>query len=86
MTLLSPQNVVQAAQRIQGAVHRTPVVTSAYLDALVGARVFLKCESFQKIGAFKARGALNAVRLLADNEAARGVVTHSSGNHGQAVA
>lgn len=74
---------VHAAQaRIGSHVHRTPVMTSAYLDALTGARLFFKCENFQKAGAFKARGASNAVFSLSEEQAAAGVATHSSGNHG----
>jgi threonine dehydratase len=72
--------------RIAPHVHRTPVLTCASLDAEVGARLFFKCENFQKVGAFKARGASNAVFSLTDEEARHGVVTHSSGNHGAALA
>jgi threonine dehydratase len=79
-------DVTQAARRIAPHVHRTPVFTSAYLNELSGAEVFLKAENLQKVGAFKARGAVNAVLGLSDSEAARGVATHSSGNHGQAIA
>lgn len=78
--------VRDAAARIRGIAHRTPVMTSETLDRLAGRRVFLKCENLQKVGAFKYRGATNAVRKLSDAEAARGVVTHSSGNHAQALA
>src|SRR5262245_3966977 len=78
--------VRDAAARIAGVVHRTPVMTSETLDHLAGRRVFVKCENLQKIGAFKYRGATNAVRKLSDTQAARGVVTHSSGNHAQALA
>lgn len=78
---------IRAAQaRIQGRVHRTPVMTSSRLDELAGASLFFKCENLQKTGAFKARGALNAVLSLSDAEAAKGVVTHSSGNHAAALA
>lgn len=78
---------VEAAHlRIDPYVHRTPVMTSRFIDESVGASVFFKCENLQKVGAFKARGALNAVLSLAEDDARRGVVTHSSGNHGQAVA
>ncbi len=80
------EDVVVAARRIAPYVHFTPVFTSKYLDEVSGATVFLKAENFQKVGAFKARGAVNAVLLLSDTEALSGVVTHSSGNHGQAVA
>ena len=75
-----------AAERIRGYVHRTPVLTSATLDRELDARVFAKCENLQKVGAFKARGACNAVMALDDAAAKRGVVTHSSGNHGAALA
>jgi threonine dehydratase/serine racemase len=76
----------EAAKRIRGIVHRTPVMTSDTFDRLAGRRVFFKCENLQKVGAFKYRGATNAVLKLSDAEAARGVVTHSSGNHAQALA
>jgi threonine dehydratase len=79
------QDVRDAHGRILGRIHRTPVLTSGTLDGLSGARLFFKCENFQKTGSFKARGALNAVLSLSDGAASRGVVTHSSGNHGAAV-
>jgi threonine dehydratase len=75
-----------AHARIRPHIHRTPVLTSRSLDAAAKATLFFKCENLQKVGAFKARGACNAVFLLGDAEARRGVVTHSSGNHGAAVA
>ncbi len=75
-----------AAERIAGVIHRTPVTTCATLDRLAGRRLFFKCEHLQKVGAFKFRGACNAVLRLSDAVAARGVVTHSSGNHAQALA
>ncbi len=75
-----------AAARIRPYAHRTPVMTCASLDTQVGAQLFLKCENLQKVGAFKFRGATNAVFSLSDTEAARGVVAHSSGNHAQALA
>lgn len=75
-----------AAERIRPFIHRTPVVTSETLDRLAGCRVFLKCENLQKTGAFKYRGATNAVQKLDAATAKRGVVTHSSGNHAQALA
>lgn len=78
--------VREAADRIRGVVHRTPVMTCDTLDRLAGRQLFFKCENLQKIGAFKYRGATNAVRKLTDAEAAKGVVTHSSGNHAQALA
>jgi threonine dehydratase len=72
-------DIQQAAERIKPYAHRTPVFTNESLNQQVGAQVFLKCENFQKVGAFKFRGATNAVFSLTDEEAARGVVTHSSG-------
>lgn len=75
-----------AAARIEPYAHRTPVLTSAFFNDETGARLFFKCENFQKVGAFKFRGAVNTVRSLSDEEAERGVVTHSSGNHAQALA
>ncbi len=75
-----------AHARIAAYVHRTPVFTSRSLDDAAGAQLFFKCENLQKVGAFKARGACNAVFALADDVASRGVVTHSSGNHGAALA
>ncbi|WP_312528365.1 beta-hydroxyaspartate dehydratase BhcB [Paracoccus sp. (in: a-proteobacteria)] len=71
-----------ARERISPYVHRTPVLTSRMLNELTGAELFFKCENLQKAGAFKARGASNAVFSLSDEQAARGVATHSSGNHG----
>ncbi|MFM2163624.1 MAG: hypothetical protein RL325_61 [Planctomycetota bacterium] len=75
-----------ARHRIDPFIHRTPVLTSATLDAVSGRRLWFKCELFQKTGSFKFRGATNAVRMLDDGAATRGVVTHSSGNHAQALA
>lgn len=75
-----------AHRRIAPRIHRTPVMTCASLDALASARLFFKCENFQKTGSFKIRGATNAVFSLDEKEAARGVVTHSSGNHAAALA
>ncbi|GAA0712948.1 pyridoxal-phosphate dependent enzyme [Dokdonella soli] len=75
-----------AAARIAPHAHRTPVLRSRSLDALVGAELHFKCENLQRVGAFKFRGACNAVWSLSDTVAARGVVTHSSGNHGAALA
>lgn len=79
-------DVRAAARRINGRIHRTPVLRCAALDELFGGRIFFKCENLQRIGAFKARGAMNAVWSLSDEEARRGVATHSSGNHGAALA
>jgi len=79
-------DVRAAAERIGPHVHRTPVMTSMTVDGRFGAEFFFKCENLQKTGAFKARGATNAVLSFAVEDATDGVVTHSSGNHGQAVA
>ncbi|MDE0218974.1 MAG: pyridoxal-phosphate dependent enzyme [Spirochaetaceae bacterium] len=85
-TLPTIADVRAAAERIRPHVHATPVFTSRYFDRAVGASLFFKCENLQKVGAFKSRGACNAVFSLPDHQAAAGVATHSSGNHGQAVA
>jgi threonine dehydratase len=79
-------HVQAAAARLQGIAHRTPVMTSRTLDASVGARVFLKCENLQRMGAFKFRGAYNAIVRVPPADRARGVLSYSSGNHAQAVA
>ena len=79
-------DILSAAERIAGVAHHTPVATSRLLDEVCGARLFLKCENLQRVGAFKFRGAYNAVSRLSDAEKARGVITHSSGNHAQALA
>lgn len=79
-------DIVTAAARIADDIHRTPVMRSELLDSLAGASLYFKCEHLQKAGAFKSRGAVNAVKALTDEEAARGVATHSSGNHGSALA
>ena len=84
--MVTPADVTAAAERIRGHVHRTPVLTSSTIDGELGARVFFKCENMQKVGAFKARGACNAVMALSDAEASRGVIAHSSGNHAAALA
>ena len=80
------EDVLAAAERIGGRVHRTPVMTSRAVDGIAGARLHFKCENLQKVGAFKARGATNAVLSLDDEAAGRGVATHSSGNHAAALA
>jgi threonine dehydratase len=80
------RDIESAMQLIAPHVHRTPVLTSRQLDAISGARLFFKCENFQKVGAFKFRGATNAVLSLSDSQRAAGVVTHSSGNHAAALA
>ncbi len=83
---LTLDTIKQAARRIEPYAHRTPVLTCGSLDKVVDAKVFFKCENFQKVGAFKFRGACNAVFSLSEREAAKGVATHSSGNHAQALA
>jgi threonine dehydratase len=80
------EQILDAAARISPYIHRTPVLTCRTLDAMCGARLFFKCENMQKVGAFKARGATNAVFSLTDREAEPGVATHSSGNHAAALA
>jgi threonine dehydratase len=81
MLIPTYDDVLAAHARIAPHIHRTPVLTSSFLDALTGASLFFKCENFQKAGAFKVRGASNAVFGLSEAAAARGVATHSSGNH-----
>lgn len=80
------EKIQEAADHLRGVANDTPVLTSRYLNDQVGAEVLLKCENFQRIGAFKFRGAYNAMSRLSPEEKARGVITHSSGNHAQAVA
>jgi len=80
------ENIRVAHQRIRPYIHKTPVLTCNALNEIVGANLFFKCENFQKVGAFKFRGACNTVFSLSNSEASRGVVTHSSGNHAAALA
>src|SRR5512143_1339619 len=80
------EDIHAAAARIAGAAHRTPVATSRLLDEACGNRMFLKCENLQRAGAFKFRGAYNAVSQLSPEEKDRGIITYSSGNHAQALA
>jgi len=84
-TTVTFDDVSAAAQRLRGLVHRTPVATSRTLDEALGARAFMKCENLQRMGAFKFRGAYNAISRLSDEERLRGVVAYSSGNHAQAI-
>lgn len=84
--LLSRHDLEQAHERVKLHAHRTPVLTSRTFDQRFGAQLFFKCENFQKVGAFKFRGGINAVSQLTAEELERGVVTHSSGNHAQAIA
>lgn len=86
MTKVTLETIQAAAERIRPYIHRTPTLTSSRLDAMLGAKIVLKCENLQKVGAFKARGACNAVLSLSDDACRKGVVTHSSGNHGAALA
>lgn len=90
MTTATPpitlDDVRDAAARLKGVAHRTPVLRSRTLDGIVGAEVHLKCENFQRVGAFKFRGAYNAASRLDQEQLARGIATYSSGNHAQAVA
>ena len=79
-------DINEAAERIRPFAHRTPVLTSAWFNEQTGVELFFKCENFQKVGAFKFRGACNAIGKLTKEEGERGIVTHSSGNHAQAVA
>jgi threonine dehydratase len=83
---VTPEDVIAAHARIQDGVHRTPVMCSHRLNAQFGVELYFKCENLQKVGAFKARGALNAVRQLTPAQRHHGVITHSSGNHAQALA
>lgn len=87
-TLTSPtfEDIQKARQRIAEYAHRTPVLNSKQVDQKTGGHIFFKCENFQKVGAFKFRGASNAIFSLSEEEAKNGVATHSSGNHAQAVA
>ncbi len=80
------EDIRKASERIRPHIHRTPVLTCESINRMVGGELFFKCENFQKVGAFKFRGACNAVFSLGEDEAARGVATHSSGNHAAAMA
>ncbi len=86
MSELTLTTIRAAHERIKPHIHRTPVLSSTILNKKLGAEIFFKCENMQKVGAFKARGACNAVMSLNDDQMRRGVVTHSSGNHGAALA
>lgn len=84
--MVNIQDIQEAHERIKPFIHRTPILTCAALDKMSGATLFFKCENFQKAGAFKARGATNAIVCLSDEDAGKGVATTSSGNHGAALA
>ena len=83
--MVTLKDIESAHERIRPFIHRTPVLTNSSIDNLIGAKLFFKCENFQKAGSFKIRGASNAVELLSDGEFKRGVATTSSGNHGAAL-
>ena len=83
---ITKEQIETAHERIKPFIHKTPVLTSSYLNQLSGTELFFKCENFQKIGAFKIRGGMNAVLSLPKDKLANGIATHSSGNHAQAIA
>jgi threonine dehydratase len=84
--MITKENIIEAHERIKPFVHHTPVLTSAGINDIAGCSIFFKCENFQKVGAFKARGAMNAALKLSPEQRAKGIATHSSGNHAQAIA
>ena len=84
--MVSKKELQEATQRVHDYIHRTPVLSSVSINKILGLNVYFKCENFQKMGAFKMRGATNAILSLTDEERSKGVVTHSSGNFAQAVA
>ncbi len=86
MNLPDRSSIAAAHERIKPYIHHTPVMTSTSIDEMAGCSVFFKCENFQKVGAFKARGAMNAILKLTTEQRSKGVATHSSGNHAQALA
>lgn len=84
--MISKETIEQAHERIKPYIHRTPVMTSEAINEITGCTVFFKCENLQKVGAFKARGATNAALQLSPEQRKKGIATHSSGNHAQAIA
>ena len=84
--MVTYQDIQEAYDRISSEINHTPVMTSRTLNSMLNAQLYLKCENFQRIGAFKFRGAYNAISQLSDDQKSKGVITHSSGNHAQAVA
>jgi threonine dehydratase len=84
--MINQETILQAHERIKPYIHYTPILTSESLDDMAGCRLFFKCENFQKVGAFKARGAMNAALSLTEEQRKKGLATHSSGNHAQAIA
>src|SRR5436305_15185484 len=85
-TKVTTESILEAQERIQPYIHKTPALTNSTIDGLASAKIFFKYENFQKIGAFKIRGGMNAVLSLSNEKLANGVATHSSGNHAQAIA
>ncbi|HWA35282.1 MAG TPA: pyridoxal-phosphate dependent enzyme, partial [Cyclobacteriaceae bacterium] len=83
---ITKESISAAHERIKQYIHHTPVMTSASIDEIAGCKIFFKCENFQKVGAFKSRGAMNAALKLSKDQLAKGLATHSSGNHAQALA
>lgn len=83
---ISKQSIIEAHERINAYVHRTPVLTSESINTISGCSIFFKCENLQKVGAFKARGAMNAALQIPESDRSKGIATHSSGNHAQAIA
>lgn len=86
MHIPDKQEITDASDRISALIHKTPVLTSSSIDSLLGCTLYFKCENFQKVGAFKFRGATNAISQLTPQQLTHGVATHSSGNHAQALA
>lgn len=86
MNLPRKKDIIDALLRIKNIIHHTPVLTSSSINSIIGAELFFKCENFQKVGAFKFRGATNTISLLSVDQLKNGVATHSSGNHAQALA
>lgn len=84
--MITKQDIEQAHERIKPYVHRTPVLTSQSINAIAGCSIYFKCENFQNVGAFKARGAMNAALQIPAEQRPKGIATHSSGNHAQAIA
>ena len=84
--MITKHDIEQAHERIKSYVHRTPVLTSESINAIAGCSIYFKCENLQKVGAFKARGAMNAALQIPKEQQAKGIATHSSGNHAQAIA
>src|SRR5688572_32199885 len=83
---ITAEIILDAQKKIKPHIHYTPVMTSRFINKLTGSDIFFKCENFQKIGAFKIRGGMNAVLSLPDEKGKKGIATHSSGNHAQAIA